>query len=200
MPAARVVAYLAGVPEVGLYILPPFRLDGLATGSLLALVVPRLPDPRRLVPHSVATLSLAALATGLVPSAAGDAFRGTPPMLTLGFTFLAAGFGALVFLAVALPRGSLLPRVLEWKPLRAAGKVSYAMYVFHFPVTVVLRDAGLRPASLAPGALGWAAWLATLLASVSLLAAASWSVLEGPCLSLKDRVEYEFREGLPGSG
>ncbi|MBK9374126.1 MAG: acyltransferase [Holophagales bacterium] len=190
VPAARVAGFLLGVPDVGLYVLTPFRLDGLAAGSLLALVVPRLPEPRRYVPHALATLFLAALATGLVIGSAGDAFWGTPPMLTLGFTSLAIAFAALVFLAIALPREALLPRLLEWRPLRAAGKVSYAMYVFHWPVTFALREAGLRPAAIAPGAAGWAGYLAVLLGSISLLAALSWKVLEGPCLALKDRIDY----------
>ena len=194
VPAARVAGYLLGVPDIGLYVLTPFRLDGLAAGSLLALVVPGLPEPRRYVPLALATLSLATLATGLVLAVAGDALWGTPAMLTLGFTFLAVAFAALVFLSVALPREALLPRLLEWKPLRAAGKVSYAMYVFHWPVTFALREAGFRPHAIAPGAAGWAAYLAVLLAAISLLAALSWRVLEGPCLALKDRIAYR----LPG--
>lgn len=200
VPAARVAGYLGGVPDVGLYVLTPFRLDGLAAGSLLALVVPGLAAPRRYVPHALAALALAAFSTGLVVARAGDAFWGTPPMLTLGFTSVAVGFAAVVFLAVALPRGSLLPRLLEWKPLRAAGKVSYAMYVFHWPVTHALREAGFRPAAIAPGAAGWAVYLAALLAAVSLLAALSWKVLEGPCLALKDRVEVRFPEAAPPRG
>jgi peptidoglycan/LPS O-acetylase OafA/YrhL len=197
VPAARAAGYVLGAPDLGLYVLTPFRLDALAAGSLLALVVPGLPEPRRWVPHAVATLALATLATGLVVSRAKDAFWGTPPMLTLGFTFLAVAFGAVVFLAVALPRGSWLPRVLEWSPLRAAGKVSYAMYVFHWPVTFALREAGFRPAAIAPGATGWAAYLAVLLAAVSALAALSWKILEGPCLALKDRVAYRYPEAAP---
>ena len=192
VPAARVAGYVLGVPDIGLYVLTPFRLDALAAGSLLALVVPGLPEPRRYVPHALATLSVAALASGLVLGIAGDAFWGTPPMLTLGFTSLAVVFAALVFLAIALPREALLPRLLGWRPLRAAGKVSYAMYVFHWPVTFALREAGFRPTTIAPGAAGWAAYLAVLLGAISLLAALSWTLMEGPCLALKDRISYRF--------
>ncbi len=192
VPVARVAGYLLGVPDIGLYILTPFRLDGLAAGSLLALVVPGLREPRRYVPHALATLFLSTLSSGLVIASAGDAFWGRPPMLTLGFTSLAVAFAALVFLAIALPRETLLPRLLEWRPLRAAGKVSYAMYVFHWPLTFVLRDAGFRPTTIAPGAVGWAAYLAALFGVISLLAALSWALLEGPCLVLKDRTTYRF--------
>lgn len=194
VPAARVAGFVLGAPDLALYVLTPFRLDALAAGSLLALVVPGLPEPRRYVPHAVATLALATLATGIVVARAGDAFWGTPPMLTLGFTFLAVGFAAVVFLAVALPDGSLLPRLLGWRPLRSAGKVSYAMYVFHWPLVSVFRDAGFRPGAIAPGALGWAVYLFCVVASVSLLAALSWRLLEGPFLALKDRVDYRAPE------
>jgi peptidoglycan/LPS O-acetylase OafA/YrhL len=196
VPAARVAGFVLGAPDVGLYVLTPFRLDALAAGSLLALVVPSLPEPRRYVPHAVATLALAGLATGLVVYRAGDAFWGTPPMLTLGFTFLAVGFASVVFLAAALPEGSLLPRLLSWRPLRAAGNVSYAMYVFHWPLVSVLGNAGFRPAAIAPGAAGWAVYLSCVVAAVTVLAVLSWKVLEGPCLALKDRVDY--RDPEPG--
>jgi peptidoglycan/LPS O-acetylase OafA/YrhL len=192
VPAARIAGYVFGVPDIGLYVLTPFRLDALAAGSLLALVVPGLTEPRRYVPHALATLSVAALASGLVLAIAGDAFWGTPPMLTLGFTSLAVAFAALVFIAIALPRESLLLRLLEWRPLRAAGKISYAMYVFHWPVTFALREAGFRPTAIAPGAAGWVAFLAVLLGTISLLAALSWTLMEGPCLALKDRINYRF--------
>jgi peptidoglycan/LPS O-acetylase OafA/YrhL len=198
VPAARVAGFVLGAPDVALYVLTPFRLDGLAAGSLLALVVPGLSEPRRYVRHAVATLALASLGTGLVVAHAGDAFWGTPAMLTLGFTFLAVGFAAVVFLVVALPPGSLLPRLLQWRPLRAAGKVSYALYVFHWPLVYAFRESGLRPAAIAPGAAGWVVYFACLVGAVSLLAALSWKVLEGPCLSLKDRVDYRYREsGVP---
>ena len=192
VPAARIGAYISGVPEIGLYVLTPFRLDGLAAGSLLALLRLDLPNPRRYVPHGLATLCLAALASGMVIAFAGDALWGTPPMLTLGFTFLAVAFASLVFLSIALPGEALLPRLLEWKPLRAAGKVSYAMYVFHWPVTSALRDAGFRPAAIAPGAFGWIVYLVALVGVVSVLANLSWRLLEGPCLALKDRINYRY--------
>lgn len=188
VPAARTAGFVLGAPDLGLYVLTPFRLDALAAGSLLALLVDGVREPRRYVPHAVATLALAGLAAGIVVARAGDAFWGTPGMLTLGFTFLAVGFAAVVFLAASLGEKALLPRLLSLRPLRAAGTVSYAMYVFHWPVVSVLRDAGFRPGAIAPGAPGWAVYLGVVLGAVSLLAALSWKVLEGPCLALKDRV------------
>ena len=155
VPAARVAGYVLGVPDVGLYVLTPSASTLSRREAFSRSSCPGSPSPDGTSPTPSRRSLLAALASGLVIAIAGDAFWGTPPMLTLGFTSLAVAFAALVFLAIALPREALLPRLLEWKPLRAAGKVSYAMYVFHWPVTFALREAGFRPAAIAPGAAGW---------------------------------------------
>ena len=55
----------------------------------------------------------------------------------------AAGF-ALVIAAVAAGRGPVL-RGLAWRPLAGAGIVSYGLYLWHLPVLLAVREAGLLP-------------------------------------------------------
>ena len=60
----------------------------------------------------------------------------------------AAGF-ALVIAAVAAGRGPVL-RGLAWRPLAGAGIVSYGLYLWHLPVLLAVREAGLLPEPFVP--------------------------------------------------
>lgn len=196
VPAARVTAWILGAPEIGLYILAPFRLDALATGSLLALLLRAGGAAERIRKAGGVGLVLSGVVlASLLVREGGDAMWTNPAMLTLGFTVVSLFFGSLVALAVTVPSGTAYGRVLSAKALRLAGKYSYAMYVFHWPVTTVLRERGLHP-GLVPGVAGWGLYLGVIVGAVTLLAIVSWRLLEGPCLSLKDRFEYRFPERI----
>jgi len=104
-----------------------------------------------------------------------------------------------VFTLVALLAALFLVRLLvaPWRPVTAvlessvlvgAGRISYALYLFHWPIRVWLKTA--PPA--------WAACAPNLVAAVLTLAAAvaSYFLVERPCLRLKDRLR---RPGLTAS-
>jgi peptidoglycan/LPS O-acetylase OafA/YrhL len=64
-----------------------------------------------------------------------------PHTLVLGQTLLAAAFALLVVSLGSIPRGTFghaLRRLLEMRWLRRVGRYSFAMYVFHLPIIVVL--------------------------------------------------------------
>ena len=85
---------------------------------------------------------------------------------------------ALVIYAVVRWPASAAARVLSVRPLVATGHVSYALYLWHYPIFLCLhRDLGwsLGPTLLAGGAASFA------------LAVASYRLVERPALALKLR-------------
>jgi len=90
----------------------------------------------------------------------------------------AAGF-ALVIAAVAAGRGPVL-RGLAWRPLAGAGIVSYGLYLWHLPVLLAVREAGLLPEPFAPR-------LAVVLVLSFLAAWLSWRLVERPAIAWSHR-------------
>jgi peptidoglycan/LPS O-acetylase OafA/YrhL len=145
-------------------------------------------------------LTAAAAAVAAVWAWRGSFFGGDPAVQVWGFGPLAAGWAAL--LVLALPGGgpAALGRALSAPWLRALGRYSYGLYVLHYPIFLGLERTGLGPAVLAAALgselLGIAAFAG--LAGGATLAAAlvSWRLLERPFLSLKGLVPY----GRPAAG
>jgi len=71
-----------------------------------------------------------------------------------------------------------LPRLLSWTPLVAVGKVSYGLYLWHFPVILAVDDR-LPEAATAVRA-------AAVLSLTAAATLASWFLVERPFLALKD--------------
>jgi peptidoglycan/LPS O-acetylase OafA/YrhL len=86
---------------------------------------------------------------------------------TIGYTVLALAAASVVG-AVAVHPWQPLVRVLSWTPLVRIGKISYAVYLWHFPIAVLL-----------PLGQGPVLALATFALSV-LVAEVSWRVVELP--------------------
>lgn len=99
------------------------------------------------------------------------ALRPSVQIELVGHLGASAGF-ALLITAAACGSG---PAVgwLGWRPVAALGVVSYGMYLWHLPLLLTLREAGLLPGALLPRLL--------VVASVTaLVAAASWRWVERP--------------------
>jgi len=100
--------------------------------------------------------------------------------LTWGQTAFALAAAVVVGACVLAP-SSPVPRVLAIRPLVGIGRVSYGLYLWHYPVTVVVAER-------LSGASELARWSFVVAASAA-LTAASWFVVERPCLAFKRRFE-----------
>ncbi|GFG71323.1 acyltransferase [Mycolicibacter senuensis] len=89
-----------------------------------------------------------------------------------GLLTLVAVAAIAVIAPVALHQGGLVGRALAWTPLVWLGTISYGLYLWHWPVFLVLN--GERT--------GWSGWalFAVRCAATLLLAAVSWWVIEEP--------------------
>ena len=140
----------------------PARLPEILVGASLAAW-----SFGRTVPPGAARIAGPALAaivalSMLLPSDHGPAYQGGLPMFALVS-------GALI---LALQVDGALRRALSWRPIVAIGTISYGLYLFHWPVFVVLRDAGWQLTRL-PDLVG-------ALSITAAMAAASYRLVERP--------------------
>jgi peptidoglycan/LPS O-acetylase OafA/YrhL len=194
-PILRVALFLAGTPARALVVLTPTRMDTLALGALLAIAARSdggLVAWRRVLGW-VAVVSSLALASTLTfrPRLANE----SPEIATIGFSLIAAVAAALVTFAATTPAGSLTHRFLAHPALRAVGRYSYAMYIFHLPVVGLLHWRGLAP-DVMPVVLGshlpaQFVFTALCFALSYAIAFASWHVVEHPILKLKSLFPYD---------
>jgi peptidoglycan/LPS O-acetylase OafA/YrhL len=158
------------------YGLLPCRVDALAIGAIVALAV-RGPGGAAAVRRWLSP----AAAVGMAVTVALAVLRPNVQfvdtgMMTIGYSALDWAFAGLV-LTAATTRSA----ILEWAPLRAAGRYSYGLYVFH-PLVMwwIVRDVPWlehsEPRFVVGAAVGSiiAAWL-------------SYRLYELPFLRLKDR-------------
>ena len=138
----------------------------------------------------------------------GGFFGGDPVVQVWAFGPLAAGFAALLVLALDGSGSSRVARGLSRPALRTAGKYSYGLYVLHYPVFLAIEGAGLTSATLAGrlgGRLAGVAAFAAIAGTVTFAGALlSWHLLEKRFLRWKDLVPYGRRpdagsETFPGA-
>ncbi|MFO0314665.1 MAG: acyltransferase family protein [Planctomycetota bacterium] len=174
--------HLADGDDVAAYVLPWCRMDALALGALLALGwrSPRRPQlaaaARWLALPALAVVG-GTLAARLTPAGA-DAH---PAFVVVGYSAVALAFTVLVALALDPPRA--LAAALAAAPLRAIGKVSYGLYVWH----VITAQVAARALTAAWPALPFAVYLGAWLLLLAAVTAARWRWLEAPLLARKER-------------
>jgi peptidoglycan/LPS O-acetylase OafA/YrhL len=135
MVAAPLTATLFGGDAA--YWATPARAGEILVGASLAAVLHR----RAAAPSArVGWLGMPALAIILWaavawPSASGPAYEGWLPVFALAS-------GALI---LSIQVRSPLRRALAWRPLTGLGVISYGVYLYHWPVFLVLDDRGNGP-------------------------------------------------------
>jgi peptidoglycan/LPS O-acetylase OafA/YrhL len=157
------------------YRLPTTRLLSLSLGCSIAFAEPWLrAKPRRLVIGTILALCLGAAGLAL-----GARYRLNGAIATIGFSGISLS-AVLIALTLDATR-STLRVVLANAPLQAVGRISYGLYLYHFPIFVAM---GVRYADDAPS-LGRIALATTIAFAV---AAISFVVYERPILAARDRI------------
>lgn len=97
------------------------------------------------------------------------------------YTLLNYWFAVLIYCVV---HEKMFVQILEWHPFRYLGKISYGLYVYHFPIIWFagrIRDFGVSEKFTNP-------LIATLaFVGTVIIASLSYFILEKPILKLKDR-------------
>ncbi len=148
------------------FFLTQSRIWELLTGSLLALSNPGKMGPKARNFLSASGMSLI-LASVLLYSEE-TAFPGAaaiPPVL-----------GSALIIAAGIQGDSLIQKILRAKPFVLIGKISYSLYLWHWPLLVFARDYLIREITLFELALWFAATF--------LLSYLSWKYIETPFRSL----------------
>lgn len=186
----RLFLFTTPFHHTGGFALTPARIDTLAIGAWLALIYrdpARRQSVERLAPRAF-VLALVLLIVVNLPSVRLAGY--SVAMQTIGFPLLAVMAASAISMATGSePGNAKLRKGLTIRPLLAAGKYSYAMYVFHLPLVIALDIAGLRMGTFSGGTPpGIAAALAysIVCSLLTFLAAfASWHLYEKHFLKLK---------------
>jgi peptidoglycan/LPS O-acetylase OafA/YrhL len=180
----RLVFWWAGASEEGNFATVT-KMDTLAIGGYLAcLQRAEGSSPRRAVLQFALVASAAAVLAVAVWG--GSFFRPTNSHIFLfGLFPVAVLFGAALGLTITASDTSPWIRFLRTRPMLAIGKVSYGIYIVHWPLVLVLQ-----PLWPVPGGF-WvrqATFLIAIAAGSYALAAVSYYVFERRFLDLKDRL------------
>jgi len=158
------------------YMWTPCRMDSLAWGALASIAWEQRSERWCIRAARVAPWGV--LAWVLLLATSGD-IRSIRIFAVLGFSVFPAIIAAVV-LGIASGQLATWNRVLEWRPLKHLGKVSYGAYLLHGPVIVTLHGTML----LGHPNLGMLA--ATLLTWG--LATFFWRRIESPILAKKSEL------------
>jgi peptidoglycan/LPS O-acetylase OafA/YrhL len=150
------------------------RVDALLAGCLLGVCVNRL-NARSSRPFAIVGGTVLVLGCGVF-ELAGSAWMLVP--VTAGAVAVVAWAGM-----------ATTTSVLTWGPLRGLGRISYGVYLWHYPIAL----------ATAPRMPFWAAFPITLAFSVS-LATLSWRCIEQPTLARAARMKQHPVESVPQEG
>lgn len=148
------------------------RIQALLVGAALAAVLTRAARPRLLAWSGLLGVVLTLWAWHATSGSDRSLYGG-------GFLLAAVGTAAVVAAVVLQPSGPLA-RVLSVAPLRVVGRVSYGVYLWHWPVFLLLTSArtGLSGVAL----------LAARLAVTAACTAVSWYAVEVPARTWTPRL------------
>jgi len=185
--ASGVFSFLAESPAQAVYPLPFSHMDAFAFGAYISrFSIPHAKKQFLILLVLIPLTGFAAqyLATGEWGSLSALGYPLLLPnsyQFVWGYTLLNYFFAILIY---GVAREGWFVRLLEIRPARYLGRISYGLYVYHLPIiwfAARMADWGIKDPYLKP--------LTAIVALVAtiILAAVSYSLLESPVLNLKDR-------------
>ena len=153
----RLVLMLHGASTYRMALGPDTRSDALLAGCALALLMPRITRFR---------LGRSAVGGAVVLAGAAPSTAAAEPVLLVAVTLAAV---TVVAWGATTTSGSILIS----RPALYVGQVSYGVYLWHYPLTVVLLAAGV----------GWLPNLASTVLFSLAMATLSWRCVESPLLA-----------------
>lgn len=178
----RIFLLLQGTPWISVYVNTFARMDDLAVGAAVACLAR---GPRGLAPLVPAARILGGacllyLTTTIVMH--GSLVLWDHRTVTIGFSVASLAFGCGLVTILCVSPQSIANRLLSSAPLRTFGKYSYALYVFHLPIVVLLQST-IRIDM--PGSVPYLMFLFAVTVLSLLVSLVSWYVIELPFLRLK---------------
>jgi peptidoglycan/LPS O-acetylase OafA/YrhL len=164
------------------------RMDTIATGAAIAILVrgPLRENLQRWAPFIAISAAIAIIAICIVRRSVD---HDDLVVATIGFSIIAVMYGAL--LVLALREGTWLAGLLSLSILRMFGKYSYGLYLYHFPLTVVLGPLKQHFVTwMHSYVIGATVHLGFNLVVNFLIAVASFHLIESPIMRLKERFRY----------
>lgn len=177
----------------------PCRVDGLAVGAMIALIARGPKGIYCLLRPAcwIAPISAVCIVAMILIMHKLGYRRGmgqSPGYVMIGTSLFALLYGSVLTIAAAAKKGTLVNRFFAHPILRTYGKYSYAIYLLHVPLMILIFEHVFHPSqlklggSLLPGLLVFYAitWTLSLLAAL-----VSWNLLEKHFLKLKDYFPLE---------
>lgn len=167
---------------IGIYVLPFSHLDGFAIGSLFAISKHELP-PKTLWLFPLAVLFLGYFSQYLGKEQFAISTLGYPSFMKgqlkciWGYSLVNLAFG---FILLAIKNSATCPRIMNFSFIQYLGKISYGLYIFHYPV--ILTAGKLLSKSMPKFYLNILFFIIT-----SVLATISYELFEKKFLLQKDR-------------
>ena len=187
-PMVRTVLFASGWTKC-CYLLLPCRMDALMVGALAAFLMRHhqgslIEQKRPLLMIAVALLGATFL--GFACFDLTSAY--SPIMATIGYTVVAIFYGMGLLLAVSTNEGKSVPLICS-NILIQLGRISYATYLFHFAVMLILFSTifhSIPTVDSIPGALlaFFACWITLTMAAIS------WRFFESPILKFAQKFAY----------
>ena len=185
--SAGVFRFLGATAPLAIFPLPFSHMDAFAFGAYISrFAIPKAKEQflPLLVALPIIGFGSQYVATGEIGTISSLGYPLLLPkayQFIWGYTLLNYFFAITIYSVV---KHGLFNRFLEWPPLRYLGKISYGLYVYHFPVmwfAIRVRDFGVVDPFAKP-VIALISFIATLL-----IASLSYKYLEKPLLNLKDR-------------